>query len=135
MSKSSKKKNKSTTPRLSGVEQPYVPTGNDLFDNPMVRAAKNALSEEDKEKYKIIGEHLYGRMDFESGESTDSVPPPILDALAYITNELKAGLHPSFMEEDEKALLQNAYGDEWYKKWGYIKEDLENIVTFLNVEL
>jgi hypothetical protein len=27
-------------------------------------------------------------------------------------------------------LLKEQYGDEWYKQWGYVKEDLTEMVTF-----
>ena len=98
----------------------------DLFDNPMTRAATLALSEKDKEKYKKIGDHLYGRINFEDGQS---LSPPIEEAIAYIETSLMSGLHPSMLEENEKALLKDSYGDEWYKRWGYIEEDLNDIVT------
>jgi len=51
------------------------------------------------------------------------------EAVAYIESSLKSGLHPSMLEENEKALLQDNYGDEWYKRWGYVEEDLNTIVT------
>ena len=107
----------------------YIPSGNDLFDNPMTRAAMAALSEEDKARYKEIGEHLYGRINFEDGQSLNNMAPPMAEAVAYLETQLQAGFHPSMMEDNEKALMADAYGDEWYKKWNYIKEDLDNIVT------
>lgn len=98
----------------------------DLFDNPMTRAAMLALSEKDKEKYKTIGDHLYGRINFEDGQS---LYPLMEEAVAYIETSLMSGLHPSMLEENEKALLKDSYGDEWYKRWGYVEEDLNDIVT------
>ncbi len=109
---------------------PYVPTGpNDLFDNPMSRAAMAALSEEDKAKYKTIGDHLYGRINFEDGQTLNNMAPPMAEAVAYLETQLQAGFHLSMMEDNEKALMADAYGDEWYERWGYVKEDLEDIVT------
>lgn len=108
----------------------YMPTGeNNLFDNPMTRAAISALSDEDKARYKEIGEHLYGRINFENGKSINNMPPPMTEAVAYIETQLRSGFHPSMMEDNEKELMIDAYGSEWYKEWGYIKEDLEEIVT------
>jgi len=101
----------------------------DLFDNPMTRSAMLALSEEDKIKYKTIGDHLYGRINFEDGQNLNNMPPPMAEAVAYIESSLKSGLHPSMLEENEKALLNDNYGDEWYKRWGYVEEDLNEIVT------
>ena len=109
---------------------PYIPNGpNDLFDNPMTRAAMAALSEDDKAKYKEIGEHLYGRINFEDGQTLNNMAPPMAEAVAYIVSQLQSGLHPSMMDDNEKALLLDAYGDKWYEKWNYIKEDLDDIIT------
>ena len=102
---------------------------NDLFDNPMVRAAMAALSEEDKEKYKMIGDHLYGRINFEDEQSLNNMPPSMAEAVAYIEMCMRSGLHPSMLEDNERALLKENYGEEWYKKWGYVEQDLTEIVT------
>jgi hypothetical protein len=108
----------------------YVSSGeNDLFDNPMTRAAMAALSEEDKQKYKVIGDHLYNRINFEDGQSLNNMPPSMAEAVAYLETSLQAGFHPSMLEENEKALMKETYGDEWYKEWGYVEEDLIDIVT------
>jgi hypothetical protein len=47
------------------------------------------------------------------------------ESLAYVVESLKSGLHPKYLTEDEIMLLRAGYGDEWYQKWGYKKEDLE----------
>jgi hypothetical protein len=104
-------------------------SNSDLFDNPMTRSAMAALSEEDKVKYKIIGDHLYGRINFENGQTLNNMPPPMAEAVAYVETSLMSGMHPSMLEENEKALLKDNYGDEWYKRWGYVQEDLNDIVT------
>jgi hypothetical protein len=108
----------------------YISSGeNDLFDNPMTRAAMAALSEEEKNKYKLIGDHLYNRINFEDGQSLNNMPPSMTEAVAYLETSLQAGFHPSMFEENEKALMKETYGDEWYKEWGYVEEDLIDIVT------
>lgn len=108
----------------------YVSSGeNDLFDNPMTRAAIAALSEEDKHKYKVIGDHLYNRINFEDGKSLNNMPSCMTEAVAYLETSLQAGFHPSMLEENEKELMKETYGNEWYKRWGYIEEDLNDIVT------
>lgn len=101
----------------------------DLFDNPMVRAASAAMSDEDKAKYKQIGEEMYGNMDFENSQVLDNTPAPMMEAVAYVEEQLKSGLHPSMMEDNEKALLADIYGNKWYEKWGYVEGDLTDIVT------
>lgn len=102
----------------------------DLFDNPMTRAALEAMSDEDKRRYKQMGEDMYGHMNFEDAKVLNNIPAPMEEALAYIKEQLKSGLHPSALSEDEKVFLSDAYGEEWYKDWGYTKEDLKEIVTF-----
>jgi hypothetical protein len=106
--------------------QKSTQVGYDLFDNPMVRSAMAALSDEDKQKYKTIGDHLYGRINFDTGQSFE---PPIAEAVAYIETSLQSGMHPSMLEENDHALLKEQYGEEWYKQWGYVKEDLTEMVT------
>jgi hypothetical protein len=31
------------------------------------------------------------------------------------------------MDKNERKLLEDAYGSEWYKKWGFTKKDLKEI--------
>jgi len=121
------KKSKSKTKNDNSNVQKSTQDGNDLFDNPMVRSAMAALSDEQKEKYKTIGDHLYGRINFDNGQSFE---PPIAEAVAYIETSLQSGMHPSMLEENDHALLKEQYGEEWYKQWGYVKEDLTEMVTF-----
>jgi len=122
------KKSKITKTEHSNTNtQKSTQVGNDLFDNPMVRSAMAALSDEQKQKYKTIGDHLYGRINFDTGQSLE---PPIAEAVAYIETSLQSGMHPSMLEENDHALLKEQYGDEWYKQWGYVKEDLTEMVTF-----
>jgi hypothetical protein len=33
------------------------------------------------------------------------------------------------LEPEDKKLLEEVYGSEWYKKWGYVEGDLTEIVT------
>jgi hypothetical protein len=38
-------------------------------------------------------------------------------------------MHPSMLEEDEKHVLLKSFGEDWYVKWGYVKGDLNEIIT------
>jgi len=105
-------------------------TGN-LFNNPMIDAALKALSPEDLEKYKAIGEAMYGSVDFQDSKILNNTPAPMYEAAAYIKEQLKSGLHPSMMDDDEKRLMVELFGEEWYKDWGYIEADLTDIVTLV----
>ena len=99
-----------------------------IWNNPMIRAAKQKMSQEDQDRLKKLGESLYKDVEFETSK-TNNEPPPMKEALAYIEESIKSGLHPSMLEDNEKALLENMRGKEWYKKWGYIEADLYDIVT------
>jgi hypothetical protein len=107
----------------------YISNGNDLFDNPMTRAAISALSEEQKEKYRRIGEAMYSGINFEDQQSLNNMPPPMSEAVAYLESQIQSGLHPSMLEANEKAILADAYGEKWYEKWGYVEQDLTDIFT------
>lgn len=93
---------------------------NNLFNNPMVNSARNALTDEQKEEYKKIGEQMYNTVDFNSA-GTD----PLAESVAYIREGLKSGLHPSFLPEDEIKVLEEYYGKEWYKHFGYSTLDID----------
>ena len=99
-----------------------------IFNNTAFKQAFNSLSDKDKEKYKKIGEELYNTTDFTTAGITSKEHDPN-ELVAHIENQLRSGIHPSDMEEGEKLVMYDAYGDEWYVKWGYVKEDLDNIIT------
>ena len=103
----------------------------DLFDNPMVRAAMAAMSEEEQEKYKKIGEQMYGNMNFNDSRYTIDPNAKLDEARECLESQLRSGLHPSDMEDNEKAVLVDSYGDKWYEKWDYVEGDLIDIVTVM----
>lgn len=116
-------------PKKYSDSDKYVSQGpNDLFEGALAKAALASLSPEDREKYRIIGEQLYGNIDFENGK-VNTTPGEMADAVAYIEIQIRSGLHISLLEDNEKNLMQEIYGKEWYKKWNYIEEDLTDIVT------
>ena len=99
-----------------------------LFNNPMINAAREAMSSEDLEKYRKLGESMYANIDFEKA-AVNNIPPEMEDFLVYINSALKSGLHPSMLLSDEKKFMNEIVGEKWYEKYGYIKEDLDDIVT------
>jgi hypothetical protein len=105
-----------------------------LWNNEMVNSALKSMSPADLEHYKKLGESLYKDLNFETSniESKENLPPFLADSLAYIVESIKSGLHPSMLNEDEKKVLQEVYGKEWYKKWNYTADDLNEIVTIRN---
>ena len=102
---------------------------NTLFNNPMVTSAKKAMTQKDLDRYKRLGESMYTDIDFKSSTITNNIPQPMIDGAIYIESMLKSGLHPSILDDDEKNVMTEVYGDEWYKKYGYVKEYLTDIVT------
>lgn len=102
---------------------------NTLWDNPMVNSAMKAMSVEELQRYKDIGEAMYGNIDFEATKVLNNLPPPMYEAIAYVSESLKSGIHPSMLDENEHNILKDVYGDKWYESWGYVKEDLTEIKT------
>jgi hypothetical protein len=113
---------KKMTDKETGISDRY------LWDNPMVTAAKNSMSDEQIAAYKKEGEYVFSN-NFEVTENISNMPESSVDALAYIRESLKSGQHPSTLESSEKALLFDAHGDDWLAEFGYSNGDLDSIVT------
>lgn len=122
------KKNIQTDTKIK-EEKKLRNSSDDLFNNPMTQAAIAALSNEDKERYRFIGEQLYGNIDYEENKVLNNMPLAMVEAVACIERQLQSGLHPSMLEDNEKAILRDVYGENWFLEWGYIKEDLDSIIT------
>lgn len=101
----------------------------DLFNNPMIQAAASALSSEEKARYKAIGEQLYGSVDFVNSTITDETQLPYSEAAAYICDQLRSGMHPSILDDNEKQVMAATFGSTWYTRWGYVERDLTEIFT------
>lgn len=126
------KKKKARETQIETKLESNVPyTTGTLFNNSMVESALRALSPEDIARYRAIGEEMYGTVDFEESKVLNNTPAPMYEAGAYIREQLKAGLHPSMMDSDEKRLMEELFGKEWYVEWGYVEGDLTDIVTLV----
>ena len=103
-----------------------------LWDNEMVKNATKAMSKTDLNKYAKLGESLYKDVDYETStiiDKTNIVPPFMKNAVQYIEESLKSGLHPCMMTNEEKELMKNIYGMKWYENYGYVEGDLSDFVT------
>lgn len=80
---------------------------------------EKSMSDEQIEDLKTLGEKFHESFDVTKGMTTNLNDINMEEALAYVVESLKSGIHPSFLTEDELALLGAAYGEEWYKKFGY----------------
>ena len=88
-----------------------------LFNNEMIKQAKKSMTPEELEEYKKKGEEFFADVNFEDKDG--NAIPPVESACAYIAEGLKSGLHPSYLDDDEKRVMEEIYGKEWYKKWGW----------------
>lgn len=101
----------------------------DLFNNPMVQQAKQAMTPEQLDEYQRIGEAMYNSVDFVNSEVinnpdnpipgkalNDCTPHEIIEAVAYIVEAIKSGLHPDYLDESERDVCKAFYGDDWIDK-------------------
>jgi hypothetical protein len=95
-----------------------------LFDNHMVRQALSAMTPEQVEEYKRIGEKMYNTIDFNDGKVIQEMEPPFSEAVAYIEMGLTSGLLPTDLEDNDIQVMEEVYGKEWYKKYGFTHDDL-----------
>ena len=101
-----------------------------LYDNPMVTNARKNMSEEQLETYKSYGESMYNSIDFvDSSGKSRNIPEDMVEGVSYVINSINSGMHISYLEENERLLLADVLGNEWYKKFGYDREDLFAIVN------
>ena len=73
----------------------------DLFDNPMVRNALKSMTQEQLEKYKRLGEAMYGTTNFEDSSLIQQFATPDSITLEYIKSGLRSGLLPEDLNEKE----------------------------------
>jgi hypothetical protein len=90
----------------------------EMFEN-MQKHFLEKLPDEEKEAYKKFGEKFHKNFDIMQGKPIDLSQIDMEEALSYVVESLKSGLHPKYLDENERALIQAGYGDEWYKTWGY----------------
>lgn len=102
---------------------------NDLFNNPMVESAKKALTPEQIEEYKKIGEYMYNNNMYNDSNIPVNTEENIL---SYAIQSLRSGLKPSELSQSEKQCLISTYGDNWYEKFDFTKDDILNDV--LNID-
>jgi hypothetical protein len=80
-----------------------------LWDNPPV--PKSSLTPEQLQHYEKSGEWMYGGMDFDTLENSSK------EAIAYIVEQLKSGLHPSYLSGDERNVMREVLGPDWDKPY------------------
>lgn len=99
----------------------------DLFNNPAVNNALKSMTPEQLAEYKRFGESLYGGINFEDNAVVNNMPPPMAESVAYVEEGIKSGLLPEDLTEDEVALLCDAYGKQWYLRYGFKEHEVPEI--------
>ena len=113
----------------------------DIWNNPMVNNAIKSMTPEQLKEYQQIGQYMYGTINFEDSKVINKLDPPLPESVAYIEQGIKAGLMPCDLSEDEIVVLTTAYGEKWYERDGFtknevpepglsiqVKEDIEKLV-------
>lgn len=104
----------------------------DLFNNPMVEAARKGMTPEQIEEYKKIGEYMYTEVDYKIREVGSQVKPPTETNLVdYAVDGLKAGLDPMDLSQEEVGALVNKYGDKWYEQFDFEEDEVPKPFTQL----
>ena len=94
----------------------------DLFHNQMVDSAMKALTPKELEEYEKVGQYMF-KTDF-VGTSGPNPEKEMKDAIFYIKEGLKSGVHPEDMSKKELQIMYDIYGDEWYEEYGYNQDEV-----------
>jgi hypothetical protein len=104
----------------------------DLFNNPMVEAAKKSMTPEQLEEYKRVGEYMYNNDVYKVSEIGSKVKQPEnSDLILYSTQALKSGGSPHDLSGAELRALIDVYGDKWYERFGFTQDEVPKPVIQL----
>lgn len=102
---------------------------NDLYDNPFVNSAKKAMTQEQIEEYKKVGEYMYNSIDYKEislGSKVQVAGDD--DLLFYATEAIKSGMDPKDLSHQELQLLLNSYGIEWFRQFGFEDNEINTLI-------
>lgn len=85
---------------------------NQHVNSDLFHQLKDSMSEQKLKEYNEIGQQMYS-IDFNQSDSE----LPIY--VAYVSEALKSGMHPDYLDENEKNVMEKAYGTEWPKRFGF----------------
>lgn len=89
------------------------------------KSACSSLTPEQIEEYKKMGEYMYNNNDYNINMTGSKIKPPQeQDLLAYAIQGLNAGLEPNMLSGPEIQALTAVYGERWFEKFGFKKEDV-----------
>lgn len=98
------------------------------------RSACDSIPQEQQEHLRKLGEKFHQSFLVETQQTSFRPTNEIMleESLAYLIENVKAGLHPKFLTVDEVHLLRAGLGDEWYETFHYTKDDIPS--HLMNVE-
>lgn len=99
-----------------------------LFNNPMVDAARKALTPEQIEEYKRIGEYMYNSVDYKNSVASAQVrDSKEEDLILYASEALKSGGDPYDLSQPEIQALTNIYGKNWFERFGFTEDEVPKL--------
>jgi len=91
----------------------------------MVQNARKAMTPEQLEEYKKIGQYMYNSVNYKIAETGSQVKPPTEENLIlYATESLKSGLSPFDLSDEELRALVQVYGQKWYEKFDFVEDEV-----------
>lgn len=103
-----------------------------LFGEKRLKEIGDSLSDEDKKRYAKIGEEMYNTIKFEDinsqgTQATENADEIELENISQIKLMLNSGIHPSYLSNQEKDMMKNAFGEKWFESFGFLETDLNRI--------
>jgi hypothetical protein len=92
------------------------------------------MSPEQLKDYKRMGEYMYGNIDFVDNKVINGLDKSLDESAFYIAEGLKAGLSPSDLDENEVQILTTVYGDEWYRRFGFNRNEVPEMGLSLDMK-
>jgi len=95
-----------------------------LFNNPMVDIAMKALTQEQKDEYKKIGDYMFSTDYNQRQNQRQTQDENDINILKYAEEGLKAGMDPLDLTDKEIQVLTDMRGIRWYEKYGYDENEV-----------
>lgn len=86
----------------------------ELYDQAVLTMTPEQLA-----MYEEIGEKMYNTVDFNTSTVLDNPDDPLAESIAYVSEAVKAGLHPVYLTNEELKVMEEGMGADWFTKFGY----------------
>lgn len=97
----------------------------DLFNSAFANNVRKSLTPEQLAEYEKIGNYMYSNDGYKVATMGSKVQEPLEEeVIAYAVSALRSGLPPSELSIREIIGISAVYGDKWYERFGYKKEDV-----------